>query len=70
MAAEGLGVCFISESYLKHIKFEEQPVCFSIGKPSIINSLVVAYRKGAYLTQYTLDYIDILKDYFGTTPGV
>lgn len=64
MASKGLGACFISESYLKHIKFEHEPVCFSIGKPRIINPLVVAYRKGAYLTQYTLDYIKILKNYF------
>jgi DNA-binding transcriptional LysR family regulator len=64
MAAQGFGVCFISESYLKHIKFENDPVCFSIGNPRIVNPIVVAYRKGAYLTKYTLDYIQILKKYF------
>lgn len=64
MAAEGLGVCFITESYLKHIKFKHQPNCFSIGNPRIVSSLVLAYRKGAYLTPYALDYIKIVTEYF------
>lgn len=64
MASEGLGVCFISESYLKHINFKHQPICFSIGNPTIVSSLAVACRKGAYLTPYALDYIKIVSDYF------
>lgn len=64
MASEGLGVCFISQSYLKYIKFKHEPLCFSIGNPGIVSSIVLAYRKGAYLTPYALDYIKIVKSYF------
>lgn len=64
MASEGIGACFINESYIKHINFKHKPMCFSIGKPRLTSPLVAAYRKGAFLPEYVLDYIKILKDYY------
>lgn len=64
LASSNLGVCFVSENHLKHMHLIDAPKYFSIGDPNTSFELVVAYRKGLYLTKYMLDYIDILKNYF------
>ena len=61
LAASGFGLCFVSESHLKYIYTQNQPVYFSIGEPSTKIELVVAYRKGGYLPQYAQDYIQIVR---------
>ena len=61
LAASNFGVCFVNETHLKYFYLKEKPVCFSIGEPTIAVQLVAAYRKGAYLPQYTQDYIKIVK---------
>jgi DNA-binding transcriptional LysR family regulator len=62
LAATGFGLCFVSESHLKYFSLTNKPVYFSVGNPKTIVELVVAYRRGAYLPQYTKDYIQIVKD--------
>lgn len=64
LTSTNFGACFVSESHLKHINVVNPPRFFSVGSPSTTFELVVAYRKGLYLTKYMIDYIDILKDYF------
>ena len=61
LVGSGFGLCFVSESHLKYIYTQNQPVYFSIGKPSTVIELVVAYRKGSYLPQYAQDYIQIVR---------
>lgn len=62
LAAAGFGVCFVSESHLKHIHLEVDPVLFSIGSFRTEIELLAVYRKGAYLPQYAKDYINIAKE--------
>jgi len=64
MASEGIGVCFINESYYKLMDFQHQPLCFSIGSPSVTYPLVIAYRKGAYLPPYVYDYMELTSAYY------
>lgn len=61
LAASGFGVCFVSESHLKHIHLETAPVLFSIGNLRTEVELLAVYRKGAYLPQYAKDYISSAK---------
>lgn len=63
MTAKGLGVCFVPETYLQHMTMRDQVKCFSVGKAPLISPIVVSYRKGAYLPQYAVDYIEIIRQY-------
>ena len=61
LAASGFGVCFVSESHMKHIHLETEPVLFSIGDMQTEVELLAVYRRGAYLPQYAKDYISLAK---------
>lgn len=61
LAASGFGVCFVSESHMKHIHLETDPILFSTGNLRTEIELLAVYRKGAYLPQYAKDYINIAK---------
>jgi DNA-binding transcriptional LysR family regulator len=63
LAAEGYGIAFVGETHLRHIHPRERPACFSVGNPRTMTSFVAAYRCGIYLPQYTLRYIQIVKDF-------
>lgn len=58
------GVCFAPETYIRSMSFETPPVCFSLGDEDAYTSTVLAYRKGAYLTSYAEDFIQLAKEYF------
>ena len=62
LAASGFGVCFVSESHMKHISLDTKPVLFSIGNLRTEAELLAVYRKDAYLPQYAKDYIRIAKN--------
>lgn len=69
LAANNFGVCLATENHLKHLKFfkeENQPVYFSIGNPCSTMDLVAALKKDAYIPQYTVDYIEIIKEFLKT----
>lgn len=61
LAAKGLGVCFSPESYIRQTVFECPPVCFSVEKDGVFSPLMAAYRKGAYLSDYARDFIELAK---------
>ena len=63
LAAKGYGACFISESHLKHVRFDTPPCCFSVGKTSTTVDFVAAYRKNSYLPYHAREYIKIVKDF-------
>lgn len=63
LAAKGLGVCFAPESYIRFMKFEYPPVCFSIAEAALKSPLSIAYRKGAYLPDYAKNFISITSSY-------
>lgn len=63
LAAKGYGACFISESHLKHVNFENPPLCFSVGETSTTVDFVAAFRKNSYLPYHAKEYITIVKDF-------
>lgn len=61
LAALGFGICFASESHIKHISLEITPNLFSIGSFKTEVELLAVFRKGAYLPQYAKDFINLAK---------
>jgi DNA-binding transcriptional LysR family regulator len=61
LASSGFGLCFVAATHLKFIYLKTVPAYFSIGNRKTEVELVVAFRKGVYLPQYTQDYIKIVK---------
>ena len=62
MVSAGNGIVFISGTHVKYIKFNEDPILFSIDNDITKVKLSVVYRKGAYLPQYLRDYIEMIKE--------
>lgn len=65
LCMQGIGVCLIPETYIKSMYFPEPPVCFSVGEEGVFSTLTIAYRKGAYLPGYALDFIKIAQETVG-----
>lgn len=63
LATSGYGLTFVSETHLRHIKLNVAPVRFSVGNPSTTASFVAAFRKGVYLSQYTKEYIQTVREF-------
>lgn len=63
LASTGHGICFVSESHLKHIRFETQPVVFSVGNPCTTVDFVAAFRRGSYIPYHAQEYIKIMQDF-------
>ena len=61
LVAINYGGYFVSETHLKHTGLQDKVLCFSIGHPRNIVNFVAAYRRGAYISKYGQDYIDIVK---------
>ncbi|WP_029487691.1 LysR family transcriptional regulator [Candidatus Epulonipiscium viviparus] len=55
------GVCFMSEFHLKHLS-KGNLVQFSVGTKDLSYDVVVAYRKGSYLSAHTREIINIIKE--------
>lgn len=64
LCMEGIGVCLVPETYIKNMYFPETPACFSVGEEGVYSTLTIAYRKGAYLPRYALDFIKMAKEMF------
>lgn len=62
LCMQGLGACLIPETYIKNMYFPQFPSCFSVGENGVFSSLSIAYRKGAYLPAYALDFIQIARE--------
>lgn len=65
LVSKNFGVCFTSATYLKHLYFHNEVKAFSL-KNSINtrSELVLAFRKGSYLSKPAKDYMEILKSLF------
>lgn len=64
MAAEGYGVAFNYESYIRHFQYEKPIRVFEVGFSNFIIPVSVAYRKGSLLPASTSDFIELIKKYF------
>lgn len=62
LSQQGLGACFVPETYVKNMVFDRAPACFSVGEGGIFSTLTIAYRKNAYLTAYARDFIKIAQE--------
>ncbi len=62
LAYQGLGACLIPENYVKSMKFDPLPTCFSVGDGGVFSTLTIAYRRGAYLPSYARDFIKIAQE--------
>jgi len=63
LASRNYGVCFITETHLKHMKFDKPLKYFSIGNPCTTIDFVAAYRKNSYLPFHASEYIKIVRDF-------
>lgn len=62
LAGQGIGMCFVPETYIKNMELKEPPICFSVGENGVFSTLTIAYRKGAYLPVYARDFIKIARE--------
>lgn len=60
LVSKDFGVCFVPVTHLKHLHLENVRA-FSLKNSNTISKLVVAFRRGAYLSKPAKDYIEILK---------
>ena len=61
LVAQGYGVSFMFEPHLRH-RLGTIPIdCYSFGEPKMVTDFVAATRKGAYLSTYARDFIEIAR---------
>lgn len=61
LVAKDFGVCFASATHLKHLYLKDVQA-FSLKNNNTTFELVVAFRRGTYLSNPAKDYIEILKN--------
>lgn len=64
MAAEGYGVAFNYESYIKYFHYSKPIACFEVGFADFSFPISVAYRKGSYLPAFSNDFIALVQEQF------
>ena len=62
LCMEGMGLCFVPETYIINMRFDTPPACFSVGEKGVFSTLTIASRKGAYLPSYAQDFIKIAQE--------
>ncbi len=63
LAARNFGVCFITETHLKHMACGDKLALFSVGKPNTTVDFVAAYRMNSYIPYHAQEYMKIVKDF-------
>ena len=63
LAARNFGVCFITETHLKHISCRDELAFFSVGKPNTTVDFVAAYRMNSDIPYHAQEYMKIVKDF-------
>lgn len=64
MAAEGYGVAFNYESYIRHFHYEMPVKIFEVGFSDFTIPISIAYRKGSTLPAYADDLIELIRKHF------
>lgn len=62
IAAEGLGVAFNFESYIRRFSYPKAFRYFYTGNPNETADYFIIYRKDHYLPNYTREFIEVLKE--------
>lgn len=60
MVAQGCGICFISETLVKRMSFNNPPALFSLDEPLAKVDLSLAYLDDCYHPRYFSDFMDIV----------
>lgn len=63
LASKNYGICFVTETHLRHVHLEHPIVRFSVGNPCTTVDFVAAYRKGSYIPYHAKEYIKIVRDF-------
>lgn len=63
LASKDYGVCFVTETHLKHMSIDTPFNCFSVGNPYTSVDFVASFRKNSYLSNLALKYIEIVKEF-------
>lgn len=63
LASKNYGVCFVTETHLRHVNLEHPIACFSVGHPCTTVDFVAAYRKGSYIPYHAKEYMKIVRDF-------
>lgn len=64
MAAEGYGVAFNYESYIKYFHYHKPIACFLVGFADFCFPISIACRKGAYLPAHVSEFAELVKKQF------
>ncbi len=64
MAAEGCGVSFNFESYLRHFSYPKQVAFYRTGDLNQHITIYIAARKGQFLPDYQKEFIRLVRGYF------
>ena len=64
MAAEGYGVAFNYESYVRYFDYEQPVSFFLVGFADFTVPISVAFRKGGYLPEFIQAFIRLLETHF------
>lgn len=64
MAAEGYGVAFNYESYIRYFHYSKPVACFEVGFSPFRFPISIAYRKGSYLPAYASYFIELIQEKF------
>ena len=61
LVAQGYGVSFMFDTHLRH-RLGTMPIdCYSFGEPHMVTDFVAATRRGAYVSSYARDFIEIVR---------
>ena len=62
LVSVGYGIAFIFETHLRH-RVKKLPIdCYSFGEPRVTSDFVAAFRKGSYVSHYTRDFVEIVRN--------
>ncbi len=64
MAAEGFGIAFNYESYIRHYQYSKPIRIFEVGFSNFSIPISMAYRKGGYLPAFAADLIELVRTEF------
>jgi DNA-binding transcriptional LysR family regulator len=62
LAAAGMGITFVPDTLAKFSRHTAPPLYFSIEELTPVRQLVVAYRKGRYLSKAAIEFINLTKE--------
>lgn len=61
LASLNYGLTFISETHIKYIRCDENPMFFSVGNPTTNMDVIAAYNNRKSLSKYAKEFIEISK---------